>query len=1463
LVLEPKTKPVKFTPLRVTLIYLGIAVIWILLSDYVAVLLTDDLGRLNQIQTYKGIFYVSMTTIMLYLMMKSYENHIAKKEKEMEALISDTTAGMAVVENRIIESCNSAFKQIFSSRIREGKTDIVDLLYREDKKRFIKILEKGMPTDTWEAAEFRFQPDKREVFWLDVKVSNIQLQGRQKKLLTVEDIRERKQFQVYSELLLELILSIEPAKNLGEALNKVIKNICDRIDWDFAEVWMIDENRDDAMNRFACWARDIPEIVEFDKKCRNLTFNRDEGLPGLTRDKKNPIWVSDITKHPSYVRKELVKNSGLKTVLSVPVMIHSEVFAVLMLYSILELKEDKSLVRLLNAACNDIALKLKQKKEEEQRIDAEQNLRLALEAAEMANWMVDFETGKVKRSASFDSMLGFRSKAKDDVESLSKNIHPEDREYVDKSFEESVSNNIDFNVEFRVKRENGGIEWLWARGKPVLENGKPKGLRGVTTVITKRKKLEQKLSREREYLEKLYEILPVMITTFEPDLNILHVNSEFEKVTGYTNKDLQNFDVLNLVYPDEDERDRAAEFMANPGSGWKDFKIKTKSGKSIKTTWTNIKLSDDTLIGIGLDISDRIEKEEKLRENEFVLNESQKVANIGSYYIVLETMENRTSEALDKIFGLPDGESMNLTKWENMVHPEYRHVVTGFSDALKSRSSFSGEYKIIRQDTGQERWVYEKSEIMHDPEGNPKAMIGVIQDITESKEQQVALIRHRNRLEQAQKIAGTGHFEYNLKTGELTWSKRIYELFGLDPGSFEVTPENFLEYVHPDDRSKMDNALETIGSAETLELNYRVIKPDGNIGYYQQKGEYIRNEDGEPEKLSGTVLDVTTRVKYEEEIAEMANIFQSANVGIVTGLPGDRKLHRMNRIFAEMHGYTVDELEGASIETVLADEYKDKVDEFIRIVNREGHLITETVHQKKNGDTFPALLNAQGIKDSKGRIRQRVISVQDISEIKKIEFRLKQEQKRFETVANIISDVIWEYDAEEERLWWNEGVETIFGYKRSNAIKDPDFWQKHIHDEDRERVLNSMQEAEESGADEWSSTYRFLDSSGKYRQIEDIASIIRDDSGSIIRIIGAMVDRTAEKDAERLLKESELQYKLLFEQNPIPMWIYDKKTYRFLEVNNAAVDKYGYSKEEFYNMTLFDIRPGEDIPIFRKNLKSSINKPVNFEEWRHLTKDGRELIVEISASDITYNGKSERLILANDITRQRKAEENRLKALVEGEENERRRIAKELHDGLGQYLSAVNMSFESLAEDVQWGDAEIKEQFVHGLTLLKQTMQETRTISQNLMPKAIEDYGLALAIESLIDNLKRNTDFDIKYFQNTEALDIPYNVQINLYRIAQEALNNAIRHSKCKNLYIQLVHSMNDIILSVEDNGVGFDINEKSEGGLGLQSMQTRTAAISGTIEIATALGKGTMISVVVPVHERENYGKYSGDVGG
>ena len=1311
----------KFTPLRVTFIYLGIAVIWILASDYIAEAIATDINAFSTIQTYKGVFYVCLTAIMLFVMMKSYENYIAKKESEFETIIHDTSAGMAVLRDKIIESSNVSFQKIFNSEIRDHETKITDFLHRDDKNRFLKLLEDVDTPETWESAEFRFQLEEGEQIWLMATARNIELNGDQRKLLTVEDITERKQFQIYTELLLELIISIEPAKDLKQALDKVLKNICERIDWDFAEAWVPDKTNKDLIKRLTCWARDIPEIKKFDKKCKAYSFYQGEGIPGMAAKDKEALWIKDVTKHQSYERRDLAQDSGLKTAFAVPLVVDHEIFAVLMLYSVLEMEEDPSLVRLLSAAANDISVKLKQKRDQQKRAEAEQNLQLALESAGMATWQVDIKTGQVKSSDTFAEMLGFKNRPVNDVESLSKNILKKDRKKVDEEFEKSLRGVVPFNVEFRVQNEDGTVSWLWARGKPVVENGVLAYLRGVTTVINQRKRLEQKLNREKEFLDQLFKNLPVMITTYKPGPDVLEVNREFEKLTGYSTGDLKNPDVMKTVYPDEKERQKTAEFMSKPGSGWMDFNLKTKWGTVVKSTWTNVQLSDDTLIGIGIDISERIEKEEKLQENEHILAESQKVANLGSYYLDLETKEARTSQVLDKIFGAPEDDPMTLEKWAQMVHPAHKNVLKEFSRAMELQSPFSAEYKIKRQDNGEDRWVYEKAEVMLDNNGEAKAMIGIIQDITGQK-------------------------------------------------------------------------------------------------------------------------------MYEQELNEMVHVFQYANVGIVTGSPNDENMHRMNKTFAEMHGYTVNELSGKPIETVFAADYKPHIKEYIRKANEQGHLIAESRHKRKDGEEFPVLLSVQSVKDPDGKIDRRIVSVQDITELKHMRDKLAMEQARFETAAGVVSDVIWDFDAATGELWWSDGIETVFGYDSYEILNDHDFWKTHIHEADRKRVLQSMEEAEVSGESEWNESYRFLDSEGNYRFVEDSASIIRNADGEIVRIIGAMVDKTIEEEAKKVVKQAMDQYRLLFEQSPIPMWIYDLESYRFLEVNDAAVKKYGYSKDEFSGMSLFDIRPEEDFPVFKKNLLKTKNSALSFEESRHLTKGGKEMIVEISASDIMYKDKKQRLIVANDITRQRRAEETRLRALVKGEEKERRRIAKELHDGLGQYLSAVNMNFESLAEEVQAFKRDEKEQFLHGLDLLKQAMQETRTISQNLMPKAIEDYGLALAVESLVDDLGKNTKLELYYYQNIEDLSIRYNVQINLYRVIQEALNNAIRHSRCQKIHIQLVESENDIILSIEDNGVGFDPDDKKVSGLGLHSMETRASALSGKLDISSKIDKGTTITMVVPL---------------
>jgi len=149
---------------------------------------------------------------------------------------------------------------------------------------------------------------------------------------------------------------------------------------------------------------------------------------------------------------------------------------------------------------------------------------------------------------------------------------------------------------------------------------------------------------------------------------------------------------------------------------------------------------------------------------------------------------------------------------------------------------------------------------------------------------------------------------------------------------------------------------------------------------------------------------------------------------------------------------------------------------------------------------------------------------------------------------------------------------------------------------------------------------------------------------------------------------------------------------------------------------------------------------------------------------------------------------------------------------------------------------------------LNYAISETRNISQNLLPKAIQDYGLELGIEALINHLRNNSDIQFYLYRNLNGVKIPENIQINLYRIAQEALNNAIRHAQPDSINVQLVYSEGEILFIVEDDGSGFEPDKITGDGLGLKSMKTRVGAMAANIDIVSNLGRGTLVSVVVPL---------------
>jgi len=226
------------------------------------------------------------------------------------------------------------------------------------------------------------------------------------------------------------------------------------------------------------------------------------------------------------------------------------------------------------------------------------------------------------------------------------------------------------------------------------------------------------------------------------------------------------------------------------------------------------------------------------------------------------------------------------------------------------------------------------------------------------------------------------------------------------------------------------------------------------------------------------------------------------------------------------------------------------------------------------------------------------------------------------------------------------------------------------------------------------------------------------------------------------------------------------------------------------------------------------------------------------------------LAAINDISALKEAEKRVIQSVVEGENNERKRISKELHDSLGQSLTAASLNFSAVKNDISNLEKQKAEKFLLGLEFLNAAIEESRNIAHNLMPKAIDDFGLVPSLNSLFNQIDKFSGINIKFYENLEGRRLPRQVEFNLYRITQEALNNAIKHAHATEIFVQLMLHQNDLIYTFEDDGKGFIVDPQSLGkrGLGLSSIDNRVKAMSGTLEIDSSPKRGTAITIELPV---------------
>ncbi|TVR17108.1 MAG: PAS domain S-box protein [Balneolaceae bacterium] len=1404
----------KFTPLRISVIYLIFATVWIATTDQILEWLVDDIILLSQLQTAKGFFYVTMTAVALFLMMKSYEKYIAGSERKLRE--KEKSLNLALNSGQIAtwEYFPETDSYILSNNhnslfgFREGVNlnigMVLDVIHEDDIDEFNRLAEKTLKEGVEFFMQYRVVLPDGSTRWLWTKGEPTEVTDSVKKVsgITIDVTKNRElehQLKIERERLEKLFDRIPVLINIYDKNQNLImfnKYHQDILGWSYEDV------KQSSLLELCYPDPAYRDVIRKDIKKMYKGWKEYE-VHTKSGEVRNQLWTNIILSNDTFV--------GVG-------------------YDITERKKLEN--------------QIKSEREELQAI--------------------------------FDSMPVFIYVHGDRATVTSVNKYFEEK--IGYTNEDAKTGNLlqlitteeDYN---RGKTEISEAEGKWSDFELISKSGKKlyttwinakisedKSI-GIGVDITERKNLEESIQKSKERLELTTSSANVGTWEWYPHTGQVEIDEMWAILVGYSKEELEPISIATwnkLVHPDDLLRFKKAVddyFEGRTEIYEVEVRMKHKKGHWvwILDRGRTVEWGDEgkpvRLAGTHVDITDRVnfEKENQLLAEVFLQsNTGLSVSNHQANKL------ERVNGAYAELFGysMDEMEGMSVNR---LYSEKWKGDVDRIINELDEFGFTIFESEMMRKD-GSTFDALINLTLVTDSDTGRGYRISTVQDISKIKEQQYELLRNQERLLQAQEIARLGYWSLNIETEELWWSDIVYQIYDKDPAQFNPNIENYVELTHADDMDLVEKTISKFIEEKSFELNHRIIKRGGQIGFVQVKGKRIYDEYNNAHIFTGTVLDITEIKMMEYHLQQEQKRFEVA-ADIISDVIWEWN-PEANMLWwgvgiESVLGYSKEEYEGNNRfwHEKIAEEDQQRVINSMETAENDGSTFWSEEYQfyAADGTKKTVVDSATILRDEDGAII-RIIGAM-VDKTQELEYRrtLAEQSYKFEMIAKSSNDVLYDWDNKTGHVWWSEGWQLRFGYKDNEIENNVGWWEKNVHPDNLKKVYESLKKSMESGHSSWFEYYQFKNGFGNYSVVIDRGYFLRDDEGNVLNMVGTISDITADVKSKEELKASEEQYRLLFEQNPIPMIIFDPETYRFTAVNDSFSDKYGFSKDEALELDLFAIRPESDIEYVKRDVKKNRGK-TSFGEWTHLTKHREKLIVEVSASDIFYKGKIQRLVIAHDITEQRRAEERAISAIIEGEERERQRIAKELHDGLGQYLSAANMNLKSVFEDLPEIPERLYGAYQSGLEFLSHAISETRNISQNLLPKAIQDYGLELAIESLISHLKNSNEIDFYYYNNLGDTEISDKVQINLYRIFQEAINNAIRHGKAKRIDVQLVYSDKELLLTVEDNGVGFDLNDESHFGLGIRSMRTRVAVMAAELDIISNKGRGTIVSVVVPL---------------
>jgi PAS domain S-box-containing protein len=480
---------------------------------------------------------------------------------------------------------------------------------------------------------------------------------------------------------------------------------------------------------------------------------------------------------------------------------------------------------------------------------------------------------------------------------------------------------------------------------------------------------------------------------------------------------------------------------------------------------------------------------------------------------------------------------------------------------------------------------------------------------------------------------------------------------------------------------------------------------------------------------------------------------------------------------------------------------------------------------------------------------------------------LREREQRLRLALDASGGGSWMRDASTGRVDWDDRFRQLYGLTNGEPASF-EAWLSRVHEEDRQKELKLWDQILQTKTqDNFDTTFRIVRPDGTVAWIQSLGEVHRDAEGQITQLTGLELDITERRRNEEerhstearlresievALRRTDSELRTILKAAPIGIVTMDREG-RVTTWNDAAARIFGYSADEVIGRINPAI-PDDALAGFRESISRVLEGATIQTELLEIRKDRSVIHVSmVRAPHHDEHGTVKGIItLVEDITAKREVENDLVRvrsALAEVRSEEARRIARELHDDIGQRLALVSFDIEGMASRPLVSRDELVTSIRSCQQNIRDIGEALRQISHRMHPSVLEHLGLSKALGHLWADFSKREGIPVRFQSEVLTIDVPRSTGASFYRIAQEALRNISKHANAVDVEVKLAVVGQALQLCIIDSGAGFETSAV-KSGLGLHSMRERTELASGSFTVTSELGSGTRIVVSVPLHE-------------